>query len=40
MYGAETWATKKTQEKKFDGEEMRMLRWMGEVTRRDKEHGN
>ena len=36
MYGAETWAVKKTQEKKLDVAEMRMLRWMCGVTRRDK----
>ena len=36
MYGAETWAIKKTQEKKLDVAEMRMLRWMCGVTRRDK----
>ncbi|XP_068238578.1 uncharacterized protein [Palaemon carinicauda] len=36
MYGAETWAIKKTEEKKLDVAEMRMLRWMCEVTRRDK----
>ena len=28
MYGAETWALKKTQEKKLEVAEMRMLRWM------------
>ena len=32
MYGAETWAVKKAQEKKFDVAEMRMLRWMSGVT--------
>ena len=36
MYGAETWAIKKTQEKKLDVAEMRMLRWMCGVTRRDR----
>ena len=42
MYGAETWAIKKTQEKKLDVAEMKMLRWMCGVTRRDKikERGN
>ena len=33
MYGAETWAVKKTQEKKLDVAEMRMLRWMSGVTK-------
>ena len=32
MYGAETWAVKKAQEKKLDVAEMRMLRWMSGVT--------
>ena len=32
VYGAETWAVKKAQEKKLDVAEMRMLRWMSEVT--------
>ena len=32
MYGADTWAVKKAQEKKFDVAEMRMLRWMSGVT--------
>ena len=36
MYGAETWALKKAQEKKFDVAEMRMLRWMCGVTKLDK----
>ena len=36
MYGAETWAIKKTEEKKLDVAEMRMLRWMCGVTRKDK----
>ena len=36
MYGAETWAVKKAQEKKLDVTEMRMLRWMRGVTRRDR----
>ena len=40
MYGAEMWAIKKTQEKKLDVAEMRMLRWMCGVTRRDKKLGN
>ena len=36
MYGAETWAVKKTQEKKLDVAEMRMLRWMSGVTKLDR----
>ena len=36
MYGSETWAMKKVQEKKVDVAEMRMLRWMCGVTRKDK----
>ena len=36
MYGAETWAVKKTQEKKLDVAEMRMLRWMSGVTNLDR----
>ena len=36
MYGAETWAVKKAQEKKLDVAEMRMLRWMSEVTKLDR----
>ena len=35
MYGAETWAVKKTQEKKLDVAEMRMLKWMSRVTKLD-----
>ncbi len=34
MYGAETWAVKKAQEK-LDVAEMRMLRWMSGVTKLD-----
>ena len=33
MYGAETWAVKKAQEKKLDVAEMMMLRWMSGVTK-------
>ena len=33
MYGAETWAVKKAQEKKFDVAEMRMLRLVSGVTK-------
>ena len=36
MYGAETWEMKKTQEKKLDVEETRMLRWMSGVTKLDR----
>ena len=36
MYGAETWALKKAQEKKLEVAQMRMLRWMCGVTKRDK----
>ncbi|KAK3894199.1 hypothetical protein Pcinc_002033 [Petrolisthes cinctipes] len=36
MYGAETWPIKKTQEKKLEVAEMRMLRWMCGVTRYDR----
>ena len=35
MYGDETWAVKKAQEKKLDVAEMRMLRWSG-VTKLDR----
>lgn len=36
MYGAETWAINKAQERKMEVAEMRMLRWMSGVTRLDK----
>ena len=36
MYGADTWAVKKAQEKKLEVAEMRMLRWMSEVTKLDR----
>ena len=36
MYGAETWAVKKAQERKLDVAEMRMLRWMSGVTKLDR----
>ena len=36
IYGAETWATTKRQESRIEVNEMRMLRWMGGVTRKDK----
>ncbi|KAI5726127.1 hypothetical protein M8J77_024147 [Diaphorina citri] len=35
-YGAETWALKKTEEKRLETTEMKMLRWMCGVTRLDK----
>ena len=35
MYVVETWALKKTQEKKLEVAEMRMLRWMCGVTKLD-----
>ena len=36
VYGAETWAMKKEQEKKLDVAEMRILRWMSGVTKLDR----
>ncbi len=36
MYGAETWAVKKAQEKKLGVAEMRMLRWMSGFTKLDR----
>eukprot|EP00795_Rhopilema_esculentum_P005206 gene5206-343_t len=36
LYTSETWAVKKAREKKMNGAEMRMLRWVCGVTRRDK----
>ena len=36
LYGAETWATTKRQESRIEVNEMRMLRWMRGVTRKDK----
>ena len=36
IYGAETWATTKRQESRIEVNEMRMLRWMCGVTRKDK----
>ena len=36
LYGAETWALKKAQEKKLEVAEMRMLRWMCGVAKPDK----
>ena len=36
IYGAETWAVKKVQEKKLDVAEMRLLKWMSGVTKLDR----
>ena len=36
LYGAETWATTRGQEAGLEVKEMRMLRWVCGVTRRDK----
>ena len=36
LYGAETWATTKRQEKRIEVTDMGMLRWMCGVTRKDK----
>ena len=36
LYGAETWETTKRQESRIEVNEMRMLRWMCGVTRKDK----
>ena len=36
IYGAETWVTTKRQEKRIEVTDMRMLRWMCGVTRKDK----
>ena len=36
LYGAETWATTKRQEKRIEVTEMRMIRWMCGVTRKGK----
>ena len=36
LYGAETWATTKRQESRIEVNEMRMLRWMCGMTRKDK----
>ena len=36
VYGAETWSTTKTQEMRLEVNEMRMLRWMCGVTKKDK----
>ena len=36
LYSSETWPMKRAQEKRMEVSEMRMLRWMCGVTRRDK----
>ena len=36
VYGADTWATTKCQEMRLDVNEMRMLRWMCGVTKKDQ----
>ena len=36
LYGADTWATTRGQEERLEVDEMKMLRWMCGVTRRDK----
>ena len=36
VYGAEAWSTTKSQEKRLKVYEMRMLRWMCGVTKKDK----
>ncbi len=36
LYGADPWATTKRQEKQIEVTEMRMLRWMCGVTRKEK----
>ena len=36
LYAAETWATKEMDEKRLEVQEMKMLRWMNGITRRDK----
>ena len=38
-YGAETWATTRGKEARLEVNEMRMLRWMCGVTRRDNKSG-
>ena len=37
LYGVETWATTKRQESRIEVNEMRMLRWMCGVTRRQNQ---
>ncbi|XP_023239853.1 uncharacterized protein LOC111638386 [Centruroides sculpturatus] len=36
LYGAETWAITRTQERKMEVAEIRMLRWMCGVSRKDR----
>ena len=36
VYGAETWSTTKTEEKRLEVNEMRMMRWICGVTKKDK----
>ena len=38
LYGAVTWATTRGQEARLEVNEMRMLRWMCGVTRREWDH--
>ena len=35
VYGAETWSTTKSQEKRLDVNEMSMIQWMCGVTKKD-----
>ena len=35
MHGTDTWTVKKAQEKKLDVAEMRILRWISEITKLD-----
>lgn len=36
VYGAETWSIKKAQERKLEVADMRIMRWMCGVTRKDR----
>ena len=40
LYSSETWPMKRTQERRMEVAEMKMLRWMCGVTRRDKIKNN
>ena len=40
LYGAWTWSTTQSQEKRLVVNEMRMLRWMSGVTKKDKVRSN